>query len=319
MLSRRNIRIKVMQVLYSKRVDHKSNKAEIVKQFDAGVRQFFEAYLYNLYLIERIAKFAVDDLKIRKAKHLPAYYDRIFTSKLYDNELIQSLVQNTQLQKQYEALKFDKMSDEDLIKKLYNYFAETTEYQNYITQSIDDNISDDNDDEGGPLTHLDALLAFYRFIRKHELFVEMVDNNYRVWSDDSSLVIGAVKKSLKRLPTEGAFFNDYQPDNETINDFGYPLLHYILDQDETLTKIIRPRIENWDISRIALLDLIFIKMAIAEFLIFENIPTKVSINEYVELSKRYSTDKSKEFVNGVLDKVLENLKRENRIKKIERS
>ena len=102
---------------------------------------------------------------------------------------------------------------------------------------------------------------------------------------------------------------------EAVKDFGRELLKYVLNHNEELEKHLTPIIENWDIDRVAAIDMILIKMSLGEMLIFPSIPTKVSINEYVELSKSYSTDKSKDFVNGVLDKALHTLSGKNLISK----
>ncbi len=293
-----------MQILYSKRVDDSITDQQVMSNYTKSVDQFFEAYLFNLYLIELISKMALEDAKIRKAKHLPSDYDRSFVPKLYTNLLIQSLVQNTSLQKEYKRLQFAQKVDSDLIKKLYSTFAKEQDYVDYISKAD----SDRND-------HLQILLSLYRLIRKHELFVEMVDNQYRIWSDDSSLVIGAIKKSLKLLPTVGSFYKGYLPDEETVDEFGRVLLSYVMEHDDELEEIIRPTLKNWDMNRVAILDMVFLKLATTEFIYFAQIPSKVTINEYVELAKRYSTEKSREFINGVVDQILQNLKKQKRITK----
>ena len=112
---------------------------------------------------------------------------------------------------------------------------------------------------------------------------------------------------MKALPTEGAFYQEHIPDEDTVKDFGEFLLEKTYYENEMLENLINPVLENWDSERVAIIDMILIKMGIVEMMNIKTIPTKVSLDEYVELSKNYSTDKSKEFVNGVLDKLLKNL------------
>lgn len=117
------------------------------------------------------------------------------------------------------------------------------------------------------------------------------------------------------MPAEGSFYEEHQPDEETIKDFGLFLLTKTYEEDAVLEEMIKPVLENWDSERVALIDMILIKMGIIEMLNIKTIPAKVTLNEYVELSKQYSTDKSKEFVNGLLDKILKELMERGQIVK----
>jgi N utilization substance protein B len=168
-------------------------------------------------------------------------------------------------------------------------------------------------DEAG---HREYLLDIYRELRKHELFEEIVDDQYPFWQEDKSLVIGALKKIFKQLPdTNEKFFEEYIPDKDTVVDFGQRLISVTMEQAEELEKLIEPTLKNWDMERLAVLDVILIKMALVEFLFFPTIPTKVTLDEYVDISKEYSTPKSKDFVNGILDRLMKALSEEGKIRK----
>ena len=148
------------------------------------------------------------------------------------------------------------------------------------------------------------------------MYNEVIGDAYLNWVDDKSLVIGAVKKVLKALPVEGVtFLDEYYPDDETIKEYGETLLNRTFKGDEALLGIIKPILTNWDHERLALIDMILLKMAACEMLEFPTIPAKVTLNEYVEVAKLYSTDKSKEFVNGVLDNLMKQLEDEGKLKK----
>jgi N utilization substance protein B len=142
----------------------------------------------------------------------------------------------------------------------------------------------------------------------------MVEDYYTNWFDDSSLVIGTLKKIIKALPLEGKFFKQYYPDTETVG-FGKELLNRTVLEDSDFHDLIEPALKNWDSERLAIIDMILLKMALCEFTGFPTVPTKVSLNEYVEVAKMYSTPKSKDFINGILDRLMKQLEANGKIKK----
>jgi N utilization substance protein B len=126
-------------------------------------------------------------------------------------------------------------------------------------------------------------------------------------------VVGAIKKTLKQLPVASDFYKEYIPSDEATVDFGEFLLETVFFKDKELLDIISPNLQNWDAERVAIIDMILIKMAIAELMNFNSIPGKVTLNEYVEISKTYSTDKSKDFINGILDRLFKQLTDDQKI------
>lgn len=304
MLSRRGVRIKVMQVLFSLNRDEAFTFKEAKKRYWSSVEEAFSLYLFNLYGLIEIARQAVSDGKKRKSKHLPSDEDKTFSAKLFENDLIQSLETNKKLQQEFDQLNFTDKINTDYIKKIYNEFSANQAYKEYLAKAST------NED------HLEILLELYRVCRKHEFYVEQMDDNFTNWLDDKSVVIGTIKKTLKDLPNgEATHFKTYYPDDETCKTFGYDLLESTHKQDEELLTVIKPALQNWDHERLAVIDMILLKMALVEFLHCETIPTKVTLNEYVEVSKMYSTPKSKDFINGILDKLLKDLEEAGKIKK----
>jgi len=146
---------------------------------------------------------------------------------------------------------------------------------------------------------------------KEASFTETLEDLFSAWEEDESLVIGNMKKILKQLPGENGVLQGFAPDSDMVIDFGEKLLNACLLNHEAAMEQLKPVLENWDIERISAVDLILIKMATIEFMIFSEIPPSVILNEYVEISKTYSTAKSKDFVNGVLDKIFKNNPRLN--------
>lgn len=304
MLSRRSVRIKVMQLLYAKSSDEALDLKGSTQRYWRMIDHSYEVFLYNIYCLVQIAKIAADDDAKKKAKHLPSETDKAFSPKLCDNELVRSLRDNAPLNKIFEQKGFNAKIDRDHMIKIYHEFAKEDPYVAYLAKDCQ------RED------HIEILLELYRFCRKDELFNEIIGDAFLNWIDDKSLVIGAIKKVIKSLPIEGVdFLKEYYPDDETIKDYGEPLLTRTFKGDSALLEIIKPILTNWDHERLALIDMILLKMAACEMLEFPTIPAKVTLNEYVEVAKSYSTDKSKEFVNGVLDKLMKQLEEEGKLKK----
>jgi N utilization substance protein B len=302
MLSRRNVRVKVMQIMYAQNRDEKLDQKGTVKEYWKRIEDSFDLLLFSLYNLVHITRTAADDFEKRKTKHLPTDMDKIFKPKIWDNTMIQALARNSVINQKFEKKNFAQKVDKDHLKSIYYDFSKEESYINYLSKESS------NEDT------LEVLLELFRFCRKNELFNEIIEDQFANWEDDKSLIIGTIKKVLKSLPSENEnFIMEHYPDDETCKEYGEFLLLKTYLEDEALLKLIEPVLQNWDADRVAVLDMIMIKMAICEFLYCNTIPAKVTLNEYVELAKSYSTSKSKEFVNGILDKLLNDLKSKNLI------
>lgn len=304
MLSRRSVRIKVMQLLYSINRDESLPKEQLVKEYWKRIEETYQMLLFNLFVLENICKVSTEDFEKRKGKHLPSDQDKVFTAQLWENEIIQALAKNQSLHKEYKKLGFPGMVDLDHYSTLYYEFSKQEAYQNSIGKQY---IGDDM---------VELLLELYRVCRSSELFNEIVEDQFANWDSDKSLVVGSVKKILKSMPdAEENFYKSYYPEIEATKDYGEFLLLRTFGEDFALLELIKPVLKNWDSERVAIIDMIILKMAVAEFIYCTTIPPKVTLNEFVDVAKEYSTSKSKEFINGVLDKLHENLNKEGKIKK----
>ena len=293
-----------MQLLYSLDRDPGVSHEELLKRYDKAIDLAFESLLFNLYLLMEITHHAVVDRDTRQAKLRPEQDDLNWNAKLFENSLIQSLFQNKALRKYFDERSFSTRLDYDMVLKMYNTFSKSPEYRKFIFEEVDD------------AGYREFLLNIYRDLRKNDIYEEIVDDQYTFWQEDKSLVIGAFKKIIKQLPqTNERFFDEYRPDDDTVVEFGRKLIGVTMEQAADLEKLIEPTLKNWDMERLAVLDVILIKMALVEFLFFPTIPTKVTLDEYVDVSKEYSTPKSKDFVNGILDKLMKTLSEEGKIKK----
>jgi len=292
-----------MQMLYSMSRDEQLSYSVALRRYHGNIQSAFDMYLYNLYLITGITSYAEKDRDRRLVKHLPSEEDKIFTDRIYRNPLIRALSTNQVLQQEIIRLKLDEHTDQDNVRKLYLDFAKTEDYKNYLTA---DDINE---------SHRQILLKLYKFCTSSELFNEIIEDYSANWPDDKSLVVSTIKKTIKTLPNEENFLNKYRPKDDTVVDFGEKMLHLVHHQDAELLAIIEPVLKNWDADRVAIMDMILIKMALIELMTFSSIPTKVTLNEFVEIAKSYSTDKSKDFINGILDRLMKKLDKEGKIKK----
>jgi N utilization substance protein B len=303
MVSRRSVRVKVMQLLYAQSRDAELTKAELLRRYDEGIEQSFELLLFTIYLIINITYESVEHEEKKRAKYIQSEDDKAFSAKLYNNSLVQSLAENSDLDDDFHRFKFRQKTDSDFFKKIYLEFSKTDEYVAYIKAEDDIEV------------HRNALLDLFRFLRKNDYFTDVLEAQYTNWMDDKSLVIGTIKKIIKELPQQGKFYEVHFPDKETAQDYGRVLLEQVGDNEPYLLSVIEPSLKNWDADRLAIIDMILLKMAITEFIQFPTIPTKVTLNEYVEVSKQYSTAKSKDFINGILDKLMRTLEAEGKINK----
>lgn len=293
-----------MQVLYAAQGEETVNIRYYQGVYQRLVDRSFNLYLQNMVIIQRVAEYAKQDEALRKAKHLPREEDKKFTAKLAYNTAVTSLSTNHEWTLLLNKRNIGRTIDADQIKTLYRDLLKTEEHAAY-----------QENQETKPEDDRAFLLFVYKWLQGHELFKTMVEDHFPLWEENKSLIIGAVKKTIKSLPREGNFFEKYQNPTEAVTEFGKRLLEFTVSADEALLEKIKPVLTNWDAERVALIDMILLKMAVAEFLHFPSIPGTVSLNEYVEISKLYSTDKSREFINGVLDKLLHQLTEEGLINK----
>jgi N utilization substance protein B len=284
--------------------DEQLTPKDVVKMYKEGTWKAFELYIFQLYILLRVAQYAEKDAEIRAAKHLPTDSDKAFDPRLGTNDCTKSLANHVDFLNMVKKYQINIGIDEDHIRSLYQSFTATQEYRDYM--AIENPVTTDN---------AKALLDLYRFLAASDLYSDMSEDRYNNWCDDESLVSGAMKKTLKNFPVSGKFYEEHEPSDATVLEFGEELLRKTCSEDQKLFTDIEPTLKNWDAERVAILDMVMLKMALCELLHFPTIPTKVTLNEYVEISKLYSTDKSKEFINGILDRLMKELLEKGRIVK----
>ena len=303
MLSRRNVRIKVMQSVYNWFQDKQLSEKGVVRSYRQHVAISYELLIFNTRNLILISRMSMDDKSWRKGKFLPTEKDRQFRPMLYENSVIAALEEN-ETYRNFNKDLFNQHLDVSQAKKIYLEFSKSDEYLNYLS-NVEPTVTD----------HVEILLELWKFLCQHNLYIELVYDAYPNWIDDDSLVKGFIKRLIKGIVEDEELLKQYKPDHETVDEFGRCLLEDVVEHFDEYDQQLIPYLNNWEIDRIALVDRILIKMALSEFIKFPSIPTKVTLNEYVDIAKMYSTDKSKDFINGILDALLKDLMASDTVRK----
>lgn len=259
--------------------------------------------VYFIYFLTEVAGYAIKDAKHRTSKHLPSYDDLHVNTKISDNELIRKLLADKSLNEQFTLEKPLLICDKELVRKIYHELTETSEYKTYIITPERDKNSEKK---------IIEFIINDKFL-SNDQFIAHMEDNFSNWDDDGELVVQLIIAYLQR-PGTFNFKQMVTPDKEV---FAKELLKAVAEKNEYLQGLIIPKLKNWDPERIALLDMILMKMGVAEFLYFETIPPKVTINEYIDLAKEYSTAQSGQFVNGILDNIHKELVQQGKMHKVE--
>jgi len=304
MISRRNIRVKVMQTLYTlDSLENLSKPGEPQKILQQHFNQTRSLLIYLSWFLTEVARYAETESHKRASKHLPSSDDLNVNTKIAGNDVLWKMLEDPALKEQFEKEKPQQKSDPELIRKVYLDMVETTEYKTYAASK-----SRDKQEERKILEFIlnDLLLA-------NEIFISHIDENFSNWNDDGEMLVQLLAGYIQK-PGSLNFKQLLSADKEL---FAKTLLQTVLDKAEHLQNIITPKLKNWDPERIAILDMILMKMGLAEFLYFETIPPKVTINEYIDLAKDYSTVQSGQFVNGILDNIHKELVQDGKMQKVD--
>jgi N utilization substance protein B len=302
MISRRNIRVKVMQTIYTlSTVEQELKPGEPVKILQKHFDQSQDLLIYTTYFLTEVAGYAEKDTYLRSSKHLPTPEDLNVNTKIAGNQLLWKIKEDATFLEAVSKTKPELKLDKELVKKIYNQLIETDEYKKYI--ATNERVFKDEKDIIEFILN-DLMLT-------SELFIGHLEENFMNWDDDADMALqllgNIVQKPNSINFTEGLSKEKWE--------FAKSLLTTVLEKEKHLETYIFPKLKNWDSERIAALDMIIMKMGVAEFLYFETIPPKVTINEYIDIAKEYSTQQSGQFVNGILDNIHKDLVQEGKMQK----
>lgn len=293
-----------MQCLYAAESESTaSSEMSSLKLLKSYLDQTAELFAFCIFSLTEIARYAETDAKLRSSKHLPSYEDLHVNIKIAGNSLLWKILETASFQTIIKQKHFAEKINQELIRKIYYSLVETELYKIYINEESRDKKSEKE------------LLSFIftDLMMANEEFTDFLEEHFLQWDDDAEMIYQMV---LNYLSKPAAYeFNDVVGPEKT--NYALTLLKTAIEKKDYTMEMIKPKLNNWDPDRIAALDMIMLRMGICEFLYFETIPTKVTINEYIDLAKSYSTQQSGQFINGILDSIHKELQAAGSIKKVE--
>ena len=303
MISRRNIRVKVMQLLYM--IEAADSPTAFTKPVEELLKQLDksrELFVYLLYFLTEVARYAETSAQKRASRNLPSEADLNVNIKIAGNEFLWQILEDTSFKKAVEMDMPDKRIDKDLVKKIYVELTNTDKYKDYITQQSREKAKEKEI----------IKLIFTQLMLPNEAFITHLEELYNNWDDDADMMDQLM---LNYIQKPGSYNLQEMLSTEKWQ-FARSLLTTTLEKKEYCAELIKPKLKNWDSERIAVIDMVLMRMGVCELLYFETIPTKVTINEYIDLAKDYSTPQSGQFVNGILDNIHKEMLESGKIQKI---
>jgi len=307
MLNRRQLRIKILQVLYAFYQDEDRDAVSIRKALDHSIRKTHELYVLLLLMVGHMQGLAIDRIEAGRKKQLPTPEDLMPNTKFVTNKPLRVLANSKHLVKAAEELGVGWGNDMEVLRKMFRALLESAEYQDYMAS-----------EERGFRHDRESLIRIFRKeMITYELFQDLLEEQSIFWNDDLDLCASMAIKTIKsiRESDEDVDLLPLWREDDDDRAFMEVLFNGTLAQAEENDALITAAAENWDLDRIALIDRILLRMALTEAKSFPTVPVKVTLNEYIELSKYYSTEKSHGFINGLLDPLFQQLRESGAIRK----
>ena len=307
MINRVLIRLKVIQVIYAYYQNGGRNLEAAEKELFYSLSKAYDLYKYLLLLMIEVTQFAERRIDNRRNKLRPTYEDLNPNTRFIDNAFMAQLMQNAQLE-EFRANQKRTWDDEgDFVKHLFEKIEQTKAYQEYMNKET--------------LTYEDDRELWRKLYRttigQNETIDEILEEQSLYWNDDKAIVDTFVLKTIKRFDPENGAEQELMPEYKDDEDkeFARKLLRTAITGAEAYRKLMENNAKNWDMERFAFMDILIMQVALAEIFAFPSIPVSVTLNEYVEIAKMYSTPKSGGFINGMLDSIVNQLKSENKLNK----
>ncbi len=276
-----------------------------ISLLDDKISRFLDLFVIAVLYTAKVAQYAEKDAGKRASKYLPTADDLNVNTKIAGNEFLWKILDNETFIEKIKDKNISRYLDDELVKKIYKKFADTDEYKTYISSRERDPKSE---------------LGIIRFLWEDKIYgdesvMEHFTDDLPEWEDD----IDMIKILMDNFFKSNSKVNFLKLITAEKNEYARDLLNTTIEKEQFCTELIQPKLINWDAERVALIDMLLLRMGVSELLYFPTIPTKVTINEYIELAKLYSTPQSGQFVNGVLDNILKDLTRDNKIHKEQRN
>jgi transcription antitermination protein NusB len=300
MISRRLLRIKALMALYAfnRREDENLAQAETELMFSIG--KSYDLYHYLLLLVIELADIATEKIDQALQKRMPSHADLNPKRKFIDNRVVTQLRKNIEFKNYISSKKLSWINNSHIPRLLYNKMIVWEAYEEYMQADNDNYISDKK--------YIIRLIT--------ELFLNSEDLNSNLeeqsiyWNDDMEYISSMVEKTLKKFKSDSGEKTQLMPlfKNAEDEEFVKILFRKAIVHKDKCSELIDKNTTNWEVDRIALMDILVMQLAITEILEFPEIPVKVTLNEYIEIAKYYCTSKSSTFVNGILDNIVKEIR-----------
>lgn len=309
MINRELIRLKVVQMAYAFTIKQDTTPKAILKEFELSLSKAYELYLYLLSLLVELRKrsdlLAEIDEARRERLHLsPEVTPQRILSR---NAVLVLLEENATLSEYREEKKQVFAGEETLVKNLCQQWLESDLFRDYL--ALEERTYEDD---------CNLVRRFYKyFLVENEDLDDILEDNSLYWNDDKGTIDSFVLKTLKKLNPEDGAGQALQPEYKVEEDHQYAtdLMAAFVNRFEETRDLVRANCRNWDFERLAPMDVIIMQVALTEILAFPTIPLRVSLNEYINIAKSYSTPRSASYINGLLDHIVKKLQAEGNLLK----
>ncbi|MEZ4788761.1 MAG: transcription antitermination protein NusB [Flavobacteriales bacterium] len=311
MLNRRYLRIKAFQSLYAYWQSDDASAARIEKELFASIERTTDLYLSLLLVFGELRHMAELVFEERKKKRLPTPEDLNPNRRFVDNPIVKAIATSERLRVECEKRRISWVGHHELFAGMYRELQNNDTVKTYMAQPVGD----------ARLDQRFVIGLFTDLIANNEALQEVFESRSIAWMEDMDLAAGLVKRTLEQMRADGpedVLVGDLGTGTKEDQEFASLLYRKTIAFAEEHEKAISERSSNWESDRIALSDMILMQMALTEVRVFDQIPVKVTMNEYIEIAKAYSTPKSKNFINGVLDKLFLEMRTDGRIRKVGR-
>ena len=305
MINRELIRLKLVQIAYSYYQSGSKNPAAAEKELLMSLSRAYALYNTMLLLMVELNRIALRTLEMRQSRAKRLGQKDALSTKFVDNRFMLQLESNKQLQEFRDNQRFDWADQEEFVRSLFNKIEESDFYKTYMDSGKD---SYDEDREVWRL-------IYRHLICNNEELDAVLEEMDLYWNDDKVIVDTFVLKTINRFTADSTDEQPLMPEYRDTSDqeFALRLLQKAIANKDYYYDLIASTTRKWDINRVALMDRIILQLALAEIISFPGIPVSVSINEYVEIAKMYSTSKSGKYINATLDNIAKRLIEENKL------
>ena len=307
MINRVLIRLKIVQIVYAFYQNGGKNLDTAEKELFFSLSKAYDMYNYLLLLMVEITKQAERKQSAAKSKLLPTAEELYPNTKFVDNRFIAQLEVNKQLLEFSETQKKTWENESEFVKSLCEKIMDTDIYKEYMASETS------SYEEDRELWRK----LYKRMIFNNDELDQVLEDQSLYWNDDKEIVDTFVLKTIKRFEEQNGANQELLPEfkDEEDQDFARRLFRRTILNADYYRHLISENTRNWELDRVAFMDVIIMQIALAEILSFPNIPVSVTLNEYLEIAKLYSTPKSGSFINGTLDGIVNQLKKENKLTK----